>query len=203
MEPKLLEVVMDKSTLQSTTICLCLDLSKPQNVIVNLLRYLTLVKEVISRRVSELQATNVNALNTLRGSISSAYASHPDISRIRPLEVGLVVIANKYAALRALQSGEKRLLMQCLRFVCHYFGASLLCSELNEGSSKDAYRAAISALAFGQAIKPINEVADKHVLITRAMDSYEAILLGANLQGADGESGKVKVGISIIEIAAG
>lgn len=190
LEPKLLEVVVDKNSLSSATVCLCIDLSKPHNAIIALLRHLTILKEVVGRKISELQATNVNVVNTIRSKISAVYATHADAARIRPLELNILVIANKFGALRNLQSGEKRLLLQTMRFICHYFGISLLCTELNDSASKEVYRNCIGNVAFGIPLRPTQEINDKFVFITRGMDTYESILLGPNL--AAEESGKVR-----------
>ncbi len=117
-------------------------------------------------------------MNTLRSSIAAVYSNHKDIHRIRPLECSILCIGNKYDTLKALPLNEKRLLLQCLRFICHYFGMTLLCTNLNDTSSKDIHRSAISNAAFNVATKNAFEVNDKVVYITRGMDSFENILLG-------------------------
>lgn len=206
VEPRLLEIPITKSNFHTATAFVVCDLSKPQNAIVTVLRSISAIREVLGKRTAEIQASDVSRLNEIRERIVSSYKGHPDANRVRPTEVPIVIVANKHDALRGMPTAERRCLLQALRFVAHYFGATLLTMSSGSGDNstmRDAYRNFINAVAFtppGTAVKPSCETnLDKLVYITRGQDTFENILLGANLT-EHSDSGKVKVSLYSITI---
>jgi dynein light intermediate chain 2 len=178
LEPKYLEIPITKQTLSSSTIVLTCDLSKPHNVVVSVLRSISAIREILKRRVSELQATNVLLLNELKGSVAAQFNGHVDANRVKPTEVPIVIVGNKFDAMRAMPMGERRLLIQTLRFIAHYFGAALLTVSSNDSVTKDIYRNVMNAVCFNAGnIKAASDInLDKFVYITRGQDSFEQIL---------------------------
>lgn len=125
-EPKLLEIPLTQRTLGSAAVIVVCDLSKPQNAFSSLHRWVTLVKEVIAKRVSELggrggAVSSIRAENgsflTLRDLASVPFIDHDDASRVRPCEIPLYFVANKFDALRKAASADRRTAMQALRWV--------------------------------------------------------------------------------------
>eukprot|EP01039_Chlorochromonas_danica_P003360 gene3360-3683_t len=193
LEGSLAEVILNKNYLGQTTLCIILDLSKPHNTLTSLLRTLTFLKKVVAKKTEEVQASNVHALTALRSMISTAYEGHPDIAKLRPLEVSLLVVGTKYSSFKTLQGGEKKLLLQCMRFVCHYFGASLLCIDLNDPTAREVYRSLMGNIAFRQPVKAVQEVNEKYVCITRGMDTFDNILLSDLASSSAALEGNPKV----------
>ena len=76
MEPRLIEIGITLRTLSSAAVIVTIDLSKPHNLVTSLLRSISAIKEIVSRRVAELQATNVIALNEIRDKLNAPYKGH-------------------------------------------------------------------------------------------------------------------------------
>jgi GTP-binding protein EngB required for normal cell division len=180
--PKLLEIgVSTKSFLSSTVVITC-DLSKPFNVLSSLIRNITVIRELVSRRSAELQATNVHQLGAARDRQLAVYqeSNHQDANRIKLCEVPLIIAATKFDSLKSQQSADRKAIIQVLRFVAHYYSASLFVCSNNDSSLKDAFRSVLTCCAFSAPIKPSFETnLDKppFVHITRGQDSFDNILL--------------------------
>ncbi len=212
IEPALLEIPLTKAALTCTTIIIVCDMSKPHNVVNSLIRSIAAIREVVNKRVAELQGTDNNKLKDFRDRIVETYKAHPDGNRVRPTEVPLVIIANKHDTLRALQSAEKKSLMQAIRFIAHYFGAALLTmstSTAGDGSvMRESYRNLINAIAFSNHgalptanYKPSCETnVEKGIVISRGQDNFHGILLGAGFSD-DVDTGKIKVSRCQISLA--
>ncbi len=194
LDSGLLEIPITAASLKNSTVAIVCDLSKPHNCIVSILRSISAVREVLSKRMSELQASNVNAVNEIKESVASQLKGHKDGNRLRPTDIPLVIIANKHDTLRSMSLAERKALMQALRFIAHYFGAILLSVSMNDSSMKEMFRGLMNAIGFGGNIKPVCETNfDKAIYITRGQDSYENILLHGFQESAADPSSKVKV----------
>ena len=191
LESKYLEIPLTKDSLKSSAIVICCDLSKPHNVIVSVLRSLSAIREILKRTLADLQSTNVHALNEIKESISQTYKGHPDANKVKPLELPIVIIGNKYDTMRTMTIAERRAVLQALRFISHYFGAIFMTVSVNDSNNRELFRSLMNSLSFNVPLKASNEVnVDKYVYITRAQDTYESILLG-NLANETAESAKV------------
>lgn len=193
VEPKLMEIGITLKSLPTTAVIICCDLSKPHNILNSVLRGIGAVKETASKRATSLQATNVNRLTEMREKLSAPYKEHPDVNRVRPLDVQVCIVANKHDAFKSLSSSDRRAVVQVLRFVAHFFGAHLITASSADASQRDAFRTLISNLAFGMPVRAACEVnADKLVYVTRGSDSYSKIFL-EHLTAVEGEASKNKV----------
>lgn len=190
VESKLVEIGVNNKLFTSSSVFIVVDLSKPQNVLSSLLRSISAVKEVVATRVADLQASNVNALNELRSRLSEVLKGHPDATKMRPIEVPIFIVANKFDAFKNLPSSDRRAIMQVLRFVAHYHCATLISVSASDSHMKDAFRALVGAVCFNGPTKVAYEAnADKFVYISRGADNFQNILLGDGAQGA-GQEGK-------------
>ena len=188
VEPKLLEIGITLTSLPTTAVIICCDLSKPHNILNSVLRGIGAVKETAGKRVAALQATNVNRLNDLRDKLTAPYKDHPDANRVRPLDVPVCIVANKHDTFKSLSSSDRRAVVQVLRFVAHFFGAHLIATSSADATHRDAFRTLISSLAFGMPVKAACEVnPDKVVYVTRGSDSYQKIFLEHGAAGAEGD----------------
>lgn len=206
VEPKLMEIGITLRTLPTAVVVIVVDLSKPHNILNSVLRSISAVKETVSKRVAELQATNVHLLNEIREKLQAPYKNigedkkHPDENRVRPLDVTVVIAANKHDLFKSLPSVDRRNIMQILRFVAHFFGTHLITTSSSEVAQREAYRSLITSLAFGSttSVKPVYETnVDKLVYITKGQDSYQSIFLehtsGASTDAESSLRGKVSV----------
>lgn len=180
--PKLLEIGVSAKNFLSSSVVITCDLSKPFNILSSLLRNITVIRELVSRRSAELQATNVNQLGAARDRQLAIYQenNHPDANRIKMCEVPLIIAATKFDTLKSQQSADRKAIIQILRFVAHYYSASLFVCSNNDSSLKDSFRSVLTNCAFSIAIRPGFEASvDKppFVHITRGQDSFDHILV--------------------------
>ena len=201
-EPKLLEIPISPNNITTSSVIIVCDLSKPKNVFASLKRWVSLVRDVIQRRLKALAESGAEGASTvaaLKDAAAQAYGTaHVDLPRVRPCEVPLVIIGNKSDALKSVASADRRLLIQVMRFVAHYHGATLLFTSSFE---RDAYRAVFSSVCFGLPIKPALDLgADKPVCVTAGKDDFAAILLGTAADGSSTES-KSRLAYSEADVA--
>jgi len=189
-EPKLLEIPLSQKNIALSSVIVICDLSKPKNVFSSLKRWVSLARDVIQRRLKALAESGPEgaaATATLKDTALQAYGSeHPDQARVRPCEIPLVILGNKYDSFKSVASADRRLLLQVMRFVAHYHGATLLFTSSFE---REAYRALFNSVCFGLTIRPALEVGlDKPLCITAGRDDFSSILLGTVGGEVEGKS---------------
>jgi hypothetical protein len=101
-EPRLLEVPLTPSALAFTSVVVVCDLSKPQNCLASVLKWVKRVQDVVSLRLRDLQSTDKPAADKLKETAEKKYRGHAgaDDKRVRPCEVPLYIVANKYDKFR-------------------------------------------------------------------------------------------------------
>ena len=224
-EPKLLNIALSAGTLPSAAVIVCIDLSKPQDCYLSLKRWMTVVREHLAARCAELRAragagvgraavdmqaqaqamreSSMAAYSTVT-TASGAHTPHPDTSIARPSEVPIFVVANKNDVFRnKFSSSDRRTLLQVLRFVAHYHGASLIVTSAAESSGKETFRLLMNHACFGVPLKPACDVAVDHALfVTAGRDSFAAILTGKGTGKGGDEDGKSILAVSESDVAA-
>lgn len=195
-EPKLLEMALTARTLATTVVVICCDLSKPQNALACLQRWIKLSRELIKRRISELQSSDPDAVAALRNAAASQYQEHPnDAPRARPCEIPLYIVGTKYDIFKTMNSGDRRSVTQLIRFVAHYHGTSFIATSSAETSLKESFRNVLSGICFRATPKVQCETSiDKPMFITAGKDDFEAILLSSVSKdgSSDSSSGSTK-----------
>jgi len=196
LESGFLEIPITTLSLKNSAIAIVCDLSKPHNCIVSVLRCISAVREILSKRMSELQANNVNQVNEIKDNIANQFKGHKDGNRVRPTDLPLIIIANKHDTIRSMSLAERKALFQGLRFIAHYFGAIFMSVSINDATTRECFRSLMNSLGFNAPIKPMYELnVDKLVCISRGQDSYENILIqGIQEMANSAETGsKIKV----------
>ena len=99
--------------LSTTAVVIVCDLSKPQNVLISLLKWIKLIKNVVDMRLKELQSTNSAAAAAIRELAVIRTSEHDkDSKRISPCDIPLYIVANKYDCFKSQSSADRRCLMQ-------------------------------------------------------------------------------------------
>jgi len=186
-EPKLLEVPLSQRNLPLASVIIVCDLSKPQNVLSSLLKWLALIRELVTKRVAELAASADGAASAaaaaLRDSSSALFTGHADSSRVRPCEIPIYIIANKLDAFRSVPSADRRALMQVIRFVAHYNGASVLATSYT-ADQKESFRSYMNNVCFmTRSSSSCETSADRPVNVSAGRDSFTSILIGDDDHG--------------------
>lgn len=179
-EPKLLDIPLSLKNITSSSVVIVCDMSKPKNVFASLKRWVSLVRDVVQRRVKALSESGPEgaaAAAALKDAAIQSYGStHVDSTRVRPCEVPLVILGNKYDTFKSVASADRRTLLQVMRFVAHQHGATLL---LTSAFEREAYRALFNSVCFGLPVRPALELAlDRPLCVTAGRDDFSAILLG-------------------------
>jgi dynein light intermediate chain 2 len=173
-EPKLLEIPITAKTISSASIVLCCDLSKPQNCLSSLLRWI----DIIKRRIAEIKATNASTISNLREIHKNVYKDHPDAGIVSSsVGIPLFIVLNKYDIFKTLPLSDKRNLLETLRFFAHYYGASIITSSSVDLSLKESFKINCQILAFRLTSKLSFETSsDKPNFIGVSKDNFSDIL---------------------------
>ena len=197
-EPKLLEVPLTANYLSSAAVVVVCDLSKPQNCLASLLKWIVTVRAVIKQRIGDLQSTNATAATAMKENAVAQYrelAPEPDAARARPCEIPLYVVANKYDTFK--NNPNRRTLMQIIRFIAHFHGATVITASSADAVLKESFRSTMNAICFRTSSKSVYEASvDKAVQISAGRDSFESILLGTVRDGDSSAGGKSRLASS-------
>ena len=159
-ESKLLEIPLTKTTLSSSTILIVCDLSKPQNILVSLQKWIKVTRELIKKQISEYRLANNNAkfLSKINSQslTASAYQDHPkDSSRARPCEIPIYIVLNKYDLFKITPTTDKRAVYQVVRMFAHYHGAHVITTSVVENTLKDTFRTQMNLICFPPTPPPV------------------------------------------------
>jgi GTPase SAR1 family protein len=152
-ESKLLEIPLNKSTLSSSSILIVCDLSKPQNILSSLQKWIKATRELVKKQINEYRLANNNtkfSSKILSQSITaSAYQDHPkDSNRTRPCEVPIYIVLNKYDLFKTTPATDKRAVYQAVRMFAHYHGAHIITTSVIETSLKESFRSHMNIICF-------------------------------------------------------
>jgi hypothetical protein len=163
-------------------VIIVIDLSKPQNIIESSLRWIKAIREVVAKRMAEFKATNNVAARAMKEAARAVYSESPDKSRVKPSDIPVFIVASKWDTLksRGVSSTDRRSILQALRFIAHYSGASLFCTSILDANLKDIFRSIMGSICFRTPTKAYTDAhLDKPVLISAGCDNFESILLGS------------------------
>jgi dynein light intermediate chain 2, cytosolic len=168
-DPKLLELPLSAKAIRSSAIVLCVDLSRPAQLIFTTTLWLNNISKLISKRLGKDSP-----------SLNNVFKGHQDAKIVKPLELPCYIFANKFDAYKSMQQADKRLILQILRFVAHYYGASLIATSAVEPSMKEGFRNVLSAINFRTGLRTACDPSfDKPFYISAGQDSFASILLGS------------------------
>jgi dynein light intermediate chain 2 len=203
-ESALLGIPLSTTNLPSAAVMIVVDLSQPQNVLTSAQRWVQLVREHIQAKMGEIKSTNVELASKMKESAKKRYGEeHEDNTRVRPCEVPIIIVANKFDTFRAKPSADRRAMMQALRFLAHYHGASLIATSRADSSHRDSFRSLMNTVAFGAGQKSSREVgSDKPTQVTVGKDSFSAILLATGTGKTADEDGKSQFASSDADLEA-
>jgi len=190
-EPKLLEIPLALKNIYNASVMICLDLSKPQNIVSSLLKWLTYIKDIVNRRMIESMEAS-GAKFTRADLVASNYgAEHPDKLKVSPPFVPIYVVLNKYDLFKNKSTVECKMIYQIVRFICHFHGANVVTSSSQEVALRDNFRSLFNNICFNQnrnstlgtlsCVKlPYEVSADRAVYVHVGKDNFSLIF---NLSG--------------------
>lgn len=123
----LISIPITSDTLRTFSIVLVLDLSKPNDLWPTMENLLQATKSHVNKVIMKLGKKNSKASSEMRQKIwSNMQKDHPDREIIDPFPIPLVIIGSKYDIFQDFDSEKRKVICKTLRFVAHYYGASLM-----------------------------------------------------------------------------
>lgn len=175
-EPSLLDIPLAIRTISTASVVICCDLSKPQNVFSSLYRWLNLLNEIMTKKRSELQITNQNIITSMTEASLSSYAENPDKSKVKPSIIPVYIVCSKYDSFKNLDIAKRRALLIVIRFIAHFYGATVVSTSSAESAHKEAFRNFLTAVCFQLGVTSGLEVApEKPFYVAAGADSFDKI----------------------------
>ncbi|XP_052042454.1 cytoplasmic dynein 2 light intermediate chain 1 [Apodemus sylvaticus] len=168
----LISIPITVDTLRTFSIVLVLDLSKPNDLWSTMESLLQATKSHVDKVIMKLGKTNSKASAEMRQRMWSAMQKdHPDRELIDPFPIPLVIIGSKYDIFQDFDPEKRKVICKTLRFVAHYYGASLMFTSKSEALLLKM-RGVINQLAFGiDKSKSMCVDQNKPLFITAGLDS--------------------------------
>ncbi|XP_032071957.1 cytoplasmic dynein 2 light intermediate chain 1 [Thamnophis elegans] len=162
--------------IRTFAVVLVLDLSKPNELWPTMENLLQITRKHVDRIISKLGQNNSKITTEIKRKMwSNVPKDHPDRELIDPFPIPLVIIGSKYDLFHEFDSEMKKIIYKTLRFVAHYYGASLAFTSRSEALWLKT-RALINHLAFGfDRSKSMSVDPSKPLFIPAGMDSLSQI----------------------------
>ncbi|XP_074142804.1 LOW QUALITY PROTEIN: cytoplasmic dynein 2 light intermediate chain 1 [Sminthopsis crassicaudata] len=172
----LITIPITNETLRTFSLVLVLDLSKPNDLWPTMESLLQVTKTHVDKLIVKLGKTNAKAASEMRQKMwSNMQKDHPDRELIDPFPIPLVIIGSKYDIFQDFDSEKRKIICKTLRFVSHYYGASLMFASKSEALLLKI-RGVINQLAFGiDKSKSISVDQNKPLFIPAGLDSLSQI----------------------------
>uniref|UniRef100_H0X7Q7 Cytoplasmic dynein 2 light intermediate chain 1 n=1 Tax=Otolemur garnettii TaxID=30611 RepID=H0X7Q7_OTOGA len=172
----LISIPITSDALRTFSIVLVLDLSKPNDLWPTMENLLQATRSHVDKMIMKLGKTNSKAASEMRQKMwSNMQKDHPDRELIDPFPIPLVIIGSKYDIFQDFDSEKRKVICKTLRFVAHYYGASLMFASKSEALLLKI-RGVINQLAFGiDKSKSICVDQNKPLFITAGLDSLSHI----------------------------
>ena len=132
----LLKTCLSASRILDTTMCVCVDLSKPGNALESLVFWLEQIREQTRAVLQDLNQTNPAKIATLNSKLANVWAEHEDRGKINVCPIPIIIICTKYDVFaNENEPQRKKIICRALRFMAHNSGASLVFTSVREKES--------------------------------------------------------------------
>ncbi|NXH19170.1 DC2L1 protein, partial [Bucco capensis] len=172
----LIRVPITSNNVGSSAVVLVLDLSKPHELWPTMEKLLQVTRNHVNKILTKLEKKNPEVAAEVKQRMqNNLRRDHPDYDLIDPFPIPLVIIGSKYDIFHEFDSDVKKLISKTLRFVSHYYGASLVFTGKSEALLLKV-RALINNLAFGyDKSKSLSLDHSKPLFIPAGLDSLSHI----------------------------
>ncbi|XP_039995898.1 cytoplasmic dynein 2 light intermediate chain 1 [Xiphias gladius] len=168
-------------SIRSLSVILILDLSKPNAMWGTMEKLLQTARAQLEKVSSQAQkAEKAKAGSKHQTSVRSGARvlpkDYPDRELISPFPVPLLIIGSKYDIFQEFDSDKRKLVSKTLRFVSHYYAASLIFTSIKSESLMSKTKSFFSHLAFGlDRGKTVSSDSTKPLIIPAGSDSFSQI----------------------------
>ncbi|XP_066534529.1 cytoplasmic dynein 2 light intermediate chain 1 isoform X2 [Hoplias malabaricus] len=175
----LVQIPITPVNVRTVSVVLVLDLSKPSalwDTMEKLLQAALIQVEkvcALPQRPGESRASKHQQQNRVLRSLPK---DHPDRELISPFPVPLLLIGTKFDIFQDFESEKRKVICKTLRFLAHYYGASLIFTSSKSETMMSKAKSFVSYLAFGtERGKSISTDTSKPLVIPAGMDSLSQI----------------------------
>ncbi|KAL7384000.1 hypothetical protein ABVT39_022469 [Epinephelus coioides] len=166
---------------RSLSVILVLDLSKPNalwGTMEKLLQAAQAQLEKVSSQAQQAQKAKPGAKHQtpVHSAARVLPKDYPDRELISPFPVPLLIIGSKYDVFQEFDSDKRKVVSKTLRFVAHYYAASLIFTSIKSESLMSKTKSFFSHLAFGlDRGKTVSSDSTKPLIIPAGSDSFSQI----------------------------
>uniref|UniRef100_V9KV96 Cytoplasmic dynein 2 light intermediate chain 1 n=1 Tax=Callorhinchus milii TaxID=7868 RepID=V9KV96_CALMI len=173
----LIEIPINMDSIRDLSVVLVLDLSKPNDLWTSMEKLLTAARRHIDNVLNELGKKDSKTANQWKQRAwKNLQKDHPDWELVDPFPVPLVIIGNKYDIFQDFDSEQRKVICKTLRFVAHYYGASLLFFSSKSELLMSKMRNILNQLAFGtDRSKTISVEHNRPLFVPAGLDSLSQI----------------------------
>ncbi|KFQ26159.1 Cytoplasmic dynein 2 light intermediate chain 1, partial [Merops nubicus] len=163
---ELIRIPISSNNIKSFAVVLVLDLSKPNELWTTMDQLLQATRSHVNKILAKLEKTTPEVAAEIKERMrNNLPRDHPDYELVEPFPIPLVIIGSKYDIFQEFDSEMRKIISKTLRFVSHYYGASLVVS-----------RVLINHLAFGyDKSKSVSVDHSKPLFIPAGRDSLSQI----------------------------
>uniref|UniRef100_A0A8C4NWS4 Cytoplasmic dynein 2 light intermediate chain 1 n=1 Tax=Dicentrarchus labrax TaxID=13489 RepID=A0A8C4NWS4_DICLA len=166
---------------RSLSVILIMDLSKPNalwGTMEKLLQAAQSQLEKVSSKAQQAQKARPGAKHQtpVHSAARVLPKDYPDRELISPFPVPLLIIGSKYDIFQELDSDKRKVVCKTLRFVAHYYAASLIFTSIKSETLMSKTKSFFSHLAFGlDRGKTMSCDSTKPLIIPAGSDSFSQI----------------------------
>uniref|UniRef100_A0A8C2TCJ0 Cytoplasmic dynein 2 light intermediate chain 1 n=1 Tax=Coturnix japonica TaxID=93934 RepID=A0A8C2TCJ0_COTJA len=173
---ELIRIPITVNNIRSFAVVLVLDLSKPNELWMTMENLLQATRNHVNKVLAKLEKTDPEVAAEIKQKMqNNLQRDHPDYELVDPFPIPLVIIGSKYDIFHEFDSEMRKIISRTLRFVSHYYGASLVFTSKSEALLLKA-RALINHLAFGyDRSKSVSVDHNKPLFIPAGLDSLSQI----------------------------
>ncbi|XP_068184394.1 cytoplasmic dynein 2 light intermediate chain 1 [Antennarius striatus] len=176
----LVQIPITPFSITSLSVILVLDLSKPNALWGTMEKLLEVARSQVEKVFSKAQQQQKSKPGAKHQALQSAARvlpkDYPDRELISPFSVPLLIIGSKYDIFQELDSDKRKVVSKTLRFVAHYYAASLIFTSIKSESLMSKTKSFFSHLAFGvDRSKTVSSDPAKPLIIPAGSDSFSQI----------------------------
>ncbi|XP_071393788.1 cytoplasmic dynein 2 light intermediate chain 1 [Centroberyx affinis] len=177
----LVQIPITALNTRSLSVILVLDLSKPNALWGTMERLLQAAQAQVEKACSQAQRAGKAKAGAKQQASAHPAArvlpkDYPDRELISPFPVPLLLIGSKYDIFQEFDSEKRKVVSKTLRFVAHYYAASLIFTSIKSESLMLKTKSFFSHLAFGlDRGKSVSCDSTKPLIIPAGSDSFSQI----------------------------
>ncbi|XP_070697416.1 cytoplasmic dynein 2 light intermediate chain 1-like [Pempheris klunzingeri] len=177
----LVQIPITPANIRSLSVILVLDLSKPNAMWATMEKLLQATQAHLEKVSSQTQQAQKAKPGAKQQALVHSAArvlpkDYPDRELISPFPVPLLIIGSKYDIFQESDSDKKKVVSKTLRFIAHYYAASLIFTSIKSENLMSKTKNLFSHLAFGlDRGKTVSCDSTKPLVIPAGSDSFSQI----------------------------